>query len=81
MIVSDIIYLERDGIELEIKVTGDYIPFVPGKYFGPPEKCYPDSGGWVEITSAIYNEEEIELTKNELEYAEEKLIENLKDRH
>jgi hypothetical protein len=33
----------------EYIATADYVePFVKGRYTGPPEKCYPDEGGYVE---------------------------------
>lgn len=35
------------GIPCRIAVT-DHEPFVPGRYSGPPEDCYPDEGGYSE---------------------------------
>lgn len=43
-------YIERDDEELELEVTADVEPFVPGKLTGPPEDCYPDEGGTADIT-------------------------------
>lgn len=35
------------GIPCQVDVT--YLePLTPGRYFGPPEMCYPDEGGYVE---------------------------------
>jgi len=36
------------GITLEVEY--DATPFVPGYISGPPENCYPDEGGEIEIT-------------------------------
>jgi len=42
---------ERNGEwqcrELEFQFSVE--PIVPGKYFGPPENCFPDEGGDVEL--------------------------------
>ena len=37
--------------ELRFEVTYDYSPFRPGRYSGPPEKCYPDEPEELEIES------------------------------
>ena len=37
-------------IGLTFKAECDVEPFVRGKYSGPPESCYPDEGGYAEIT-------------------------------
>lgn len=36
--------------ELDLKYTVEIEPFVPGKYTGPPEDCYPDEGGYASLT-------------------------------
>lgn len=30
-------------------------PFVRGKYSGPPETCYPDEGGYAEVSALTCN--------------------------
>lgn len=35
------------GIPCQIKVVY-WEPFVPGRFSGPPEQCYPDEGGYGE---------------------------------
>ena len=39
--------------ELNLKVELEIDPFVQGKCFGAPESCYPDEGGFAEITGSI----------------------------
>lgn len=60
--------------EIIIDVTFTYSPPVPGRYSGPPDRCYPDEPGEVEIHSARIREsgEHVELTDGEIDqvYAE-----------
>lgn len=44
----------RDDAEVELTIQANVSPLVPGKLFGPPEKCYPDEGGEVEIESIMH---------------------------
>jgi hypothetical protein len=37
------------GLKFEAEV--DYTPLIPGRFSGPPERCYPDEGGECEITA------------------------------
>jgi len=43
----------RDGVEADLTIQANVSPHVPGRYFGPPEKCYPDEGGEVEIETIL----------------------------
>lgn len=43
------IFLALDDPELALLVEGNATPFKPGRTWGPPEDCYPDEGGEVEI--------------------------------
>lgn len=43
------IFLALDDLEMELLVEGNATPFKPGRAWGPPEDCYPDEGGEVEI--------------------------------
>jgi len=43
------IELSLDDAELKLVVEGNATPFVPGRAWGPPEDCYPDEGGEIEI--------------------------------
>ena len=52
--------IERDGADLELEVEGQVSSIVPGKYTGPPENCYPDEGGDVDILSVKLNGVEYE---------------------
>src|SRR6202000_2707669 len=70
---------EEDDIELDI--IGDVQPGHKGRYYGPPEKCFPDEPTSAEITSVLINDKE---WTGSLSYAEEddaieKLIEAFED--
>ena len=69
------ITVERDEVEFELEVSGYVEPLVRGKYFGPPENCYPDEGGYAEIETILCEGKPWtgELTKEERERAEEAL--------
>ena len=55
--------------EREVEVEYRYTPVTRGRYYGPPEDCYPDEGGDVEVESATYVDtgERTDLTAAELE--------------
>ena len=36
---------------LEFAAECDYEPYVPAQLYGPPERCYPEEGGYAGITS------------------------------
>ena len=43
-------HIEFSAIGLTLTAEVDYEPFQRGVYSGPPENCYPDEGGYAEIT-------------------------------
>lgn len=56
---------EMEGHELdepEVVVTGNVSAFVPGRKYGPPEVCYDDEGGEVEIVSSMLDGVAYELS-------------------
>jgi len=69
--------VERDEEELELTVRGTVSKFIPGRFFGPPENCYPDEGGEAEIEAILLNGKPWtgELTPKEKQAVEELLIE------
>jgi flagellar biosynthesis/type III secretory pathway protein FliH len=87
--VTATIYVERpvpvtseeadDWEELEIEVSGGAVPFVRGRTYGPPERCYPDEGGYVEDVEATFKGQPFELTEKEEEKAQEALQEAAAD--
>lgn len=87
--VTATIYVERpvpvtrddvdNTVELEIEVSGSAVPFVRGCYSGPPERCYPDEGGYVEDVSATWEGLPFVLTDKEEESAQEALQEAADD--
>lgn len=42
--------VSRNGEEVNLSITGNIEPFVPGQTSGPAEFCYPSEGGFAEIT-------------------------------
>jgi hypothetical protein len=66
---------ETEWVEIELEVSGTDVPFVRGRFSGPPERCYPSEGGEVEDVIAKLGEVEVELTEAEAERAQEALRE------
>ena len=66
-------FLPESTYEVEVLVSGDVIPFQRGRFYGPPELCYPDEGGAVDITGCWANEQPFELFGTEFEKATEAL--------
>ena len=51
----DITIETPDGLEFEVTLTGDLVPYTPVKISGPPEQCYPAEGGYVEdMIATVY---------------------------
>lgn len=41
--------VELEGNPVEVTVEYSYSPGTPGKFYGPPENCYPDEPGDCEV--------------------------------
>ena len=41
--------VDDEEVETELRIEFDTEPYVPARIYGPPELCYPDSGGEVNI--------------------------------
>ena len=71
MLVTTVIYIERDDEVIEVEVTGHWVPFVKGRmHLSNGDPGYPDEGGYfeeIEIGGVI------ELTEEELKEAEGRL--------
>lgn len=52
MITARIYAETEEGDEIAYDVEGTVEPARRGRYSGPPELCYPDEGGEVEVMSA-----------------------------
>lgn len=65
----------RDDKDITVILVGNAIPFKKGRTFGPAENCYPDEGGYCEDITSFnpVSGEEIELTEDELDVANEYL--------
>lgn len=48
------VYAEDD---VPYRVLFEYEPLIPGRFSGPPEKCYPDEGGSLAIGDIFLNGE------------------------
>ena len=46
-------WLDEEDVPHILQIKADVEPFVPGYTAGPPDKCYPDEGGYGYITSII----------------------------
>ena len=64
-------YVERDNEEVVLEVEFDVYPLVRGRYDGPPENCYPDEGGYAEITNVFVDSKKRVLWDDELTRDEE----------
>ena len=84
------IYVCRDipgkgECEFELTVHGDVEPYVAGRLYGPPEKCYPAEGGYATLTGVFITVDGVKkrwtgkLTSREEDMAEETLYEMLED--
>lgn len=62
-----------DTHEVQVTVTGDVTPVTKGRYHGPPELCFPDEGGEVEVIETMVNGQTIDLTPEEYLLAENAL--------
>lgn len=54
-----------DGIEAS--VTFDYYPGSPGRYSGPPERCYEDEPDEFEVTRVVVGGVDMKLSQIDLE--------------
>lgn len=77
--VSTTMHVDRNGEELEITITGYVEPLVHGVFSGPPERCYPDEGGFADLEGAMLNGKHFELTQEEIADAETLLWETYED--
>jgi len=50
------ILIERENEEIELEIEGYYTPGTPGRKTGPPEDCYPDDPGEVEIDTIFFQD-------------------------
>ena len=66
-------FLDRNGDEVAVCITGTYVPGCPGTYEDPPEPSC------VEDTRASFNGEPFELTDDEMERANEMLLKEFAD--
>lgn len=64
--------IQRTEFEIELEIEGDVEPVVHGHYSGPPERCFPDEGGDVDVTSVkcVGCGQKVELTPDEQRLAE-----------
>jgi hypothetical protein len=42
-------HVEREEVEIELRIEGRYHPGDPGQTFGPPENCYPSEPAEAEV--------------------------------
>lgn len=69
----------HDGEDVTLTIVGYVTPIVRGRYFGPPERCYPDEGGEVEITDVTCDGKpwSYVLGDKDVERAETALVEQM----
>ena len=72
-------FLPDSTYEVEVLVSGDVTPIRKGQFYGPPELCFPDEGGEVDIIDCWVNGNLFELLDNEYELAIEALWEAAND--
>ena len=66
-------FLPESTYEVEVLISGDVTPVREGRFYGPPELCFPDEGGEVDITEISANGRLFELTEEETKLAIEAL--------
>ena len=74
--------VKLDGIELEVSYTATCtLTFIPGRFSGPPEDCYPDDSdmGYVslQVTEVFANGEAVVLSDDYKRYVQEQLDEDV----
>lgn len=67
--------ITRTQFEIELELTGTVEPITHGRYSGPPERCFPDEGGDVEVETVkcCGCGQAVELTPEERRLAEDAL--------
>ena len=45
--------LDYCGEAFTVEMEADYLPYCPGRYHGPPDKCYPSEEADVEVLSYV----------------------------
>ena len=66
-------------IEIEVEVEFDATPYRPAQTYGPPEACYPEEGGEVEITGVTYCDKPISLSEKDMEVIQKDVEQKLAD--
>lgn len=80
-----VVYMTIDDAEFTVRGTAVFYPGRPGKYYGPPERCYEDEPDEVEITDEVwyYSDDESNtpgvLPRALTEYEEDLLYEKVYD--
>jgi hypothetical protein len=77
--ITTTLIVQRDDQDIEVEITGYAEPLVHGVFSGPPERCYPDEGGFAELEEAMVNGNHFELTQEEIAQAETLLYETYED--
>jgi hypothetical protein len=70
-----------DDSEVELEVEGYIEPLTPARISGPPEDCYPEEGGFAEISrvTVVDTGDAFETTKEQDEALSEALYEAWED--
>ena len=73
--VTASLIIKRTEFDIDLEVEGSVEPIVHGYYSGPPERCFPDEGGDVEIETVKCRGcgQAVELTPEEQRLAEDTL--------
>lgn len=71
--ISSTVTVERNGVEIDLSVKGEFYPEVEGRLNGPPEDCYPGEDANAEILEVLF---EGKIWDGTLTPAEEKLAIN-----
>ena len=67
-------YIIRGDVEIDVTISGDAIPFVPGNTTGPFESSFEAEGGNIEDICASHEGQAVELTDKEEAEAHEILM-------
>lgn len=69
--------LDRGDESFDLQLSFSMTRCYPGKYYGPPEHCYPAECGDITSLTAYHNGEEFKLTPEE----EQKAMDFIMERH
>lgn len=82
MKITTYLTVERNDVEIELTIVGEFYAGHAGRLNGPPEDCYPEQGPEAEVHDILFEGKPWKdaLTVDEVKQAEENIISDGMDR-